>query len=64
MSKNALLKHFASLAEAALLPALARAERNHANILSPIGIAELALISGIEGFVDGSTKATSAQELL
>ena len=64
MSKNALLKHFASLAEAAQLPTLARAELNHANILSPIGIAELALISGIEGFVDGSTKATSSQELL
>lgn len=64
LSKNELLRHFTALAEAAQLPALARAEFNHTNILSPIGIAELALISGIEGFIDGSTKPTSAQELL
>ena len=63
-SKNKLLEHFEALAKAAQLPAIVRAEFNHSNILSPTNIAELALISGIDGFIDGSSNPTSTQELL
>ncbi|MDF1692670.1 MAG: dihydrodipicolinate synthase family protein [Zhongshania sp.] len=63
-SQNEILENVRTLAGAAKRPLIVRANFDHPNSLSPSSVADLAQISGISGFVDGSTNSTTAQELL